>query len=373
MENISSTNERSEEPSPPVARRGSRWANLGLATVSAVFACLVMEVGYRIATGVPVFKVVNWRTERVVESTLGERAIVDPTLGWILKSNNATDDHTTLDHGIRQNFDEKTVRTGAVLAVGDSFTEGWEVDDSESWPAYLEKLTEMPVVNGGVGGYGTDQIILRTEQLLPIVRPKILIVGFLEFDIFRTGHSHFGAPKPYFTLERGELKYHPAPPIEPQTQNTFLTQLRDVSRDILGYSAAADHLLAALAPNYWYGGGQKQWTRVDTDAVRVTCKLLERLKKRADGDGIRMLLFMQYYAHVVMAADQPPDHARRVMACAAAAGIQVVDQYSSLRAMYTADRNALRGYYMTYGDTYTHMNPAGNQLAAKLLADSLRK
>jgi lysophospholipase L1-like esterase len=373
MGNISGTNQLSDDPNPPAARRGSRWANLGLALVSIALACLVVELGYRIATGVPVFRVVNWRTERVVEATLGERAIPDPVLGWVLKSNYASDDHTTLDHGIRLNFDEKTVRTGAVLAVGDSFTEGWEVDDNESWPAYLEKLTEMAVVNGGVGGYGTDQIILRTEQLLPIVRPKILIVGFLEFDIFRTGHSHFGAPKPYFTLEGGELNYHPAPPIEPQSQNTVLTSVRDVSRDILGYSAAADHLLAALAPNYWYGGGQKQWTRVDTDAVMVTCKLLERLKKQVDGQGIRMLLFMQYYAHVVMAADAPPDHARRVMACAEAIGIEVIDQYRSLRALYTADRNALRGYYMTYGDTYTHMNPAGNQLAARLLADALRK
>jgi lysophospholipase L1-like esterase len=373
MGNLSNTNERPEDTSPPVTRRGSRWANFGLAAVSIVLACFVVEVGYRIATGLPAFKFANWRTERVVENTLGERAVVDPVLGWVLKPNNADDDHNTIDHGIRKNYDEKTIRTGAILAVGDSFTEGWEVEDNDSWPAYLEKLIETPVVNGGVGGYGTDQIIMRTEQLLPIVKPKTLIVGFLEFDIFRTGHSHFGAPKPWFTIENDELKYHPPPPIEVKTQNSFLTSARDVSRDILGYSAVADHLFAGMAPNYWYGGGQKQWTRADTDAVRVTCKLLERLKKKVDADGIRMLLFMQYYAHVVMAADEPPDHARRVVQCAQAMGIQVVNQYRSLRALYVADRNALRGYYMTYGDTYTHMNAAGNVLAAKLLADALGK
>jgi hypothetical protein len=367
----SDTSSGSTTPAAPA--RGSRWLNAGLTVVSILVACVAVELAYRAVTGVAVFTTANWRKERVVEGTLGTRAVVDPRLGWVLKSNNADDDHNTLDHGIRRNFTETTIRTGAILAVGDSFTEGWEVDDGESWPAYLERMTGTPVVNGGVGGYGTDQIILRTEQLLPIVRPKTLIVGFLEFDIFRTAHSHFGAPKPYFTIENGAPVYHPPPPIEAADQSGLLTAIRDVSRDILGYSAAADHLLAGLAPNYWYGGGQKQWTKVDTDAVLVTCKLLERLKKRVDAEGIRMMLFMQYYAHVVMAGDTPPDHARRVEACAEAMGIQVVDQYSSLRALLARDRNALRGYYMTYGDTYTHMNAAGNELAARQLATALGK
>jgi hypothetical protein len=51
--------------------------------------------------------------------------------------------------------------TGGVLAVGDSFVFGSEANDNESWPAYLEHELGIPVVNGGTGGYGYDQAVMR--------------------------------------------------------------------------------------------------------------------------------------------------------------------------------------------------------------------
>lgn len=52
-----------------------------------------------------------------------------------------------------------------ILAVGDSFTSGENVGDLDSWPAQLQRLTGHTVLNGGVSGYGLDQIVLRTERL----------------------------------------------------------------------------------------------------------------------------------------------------------------------------------------------------------------
>ncbi len=338
---------------------------------STLVALVVVEVVYRLVIGVPVFKLANWRIERVVIGQLGHRTVIDPVLGWTLRPHNTLEGHNTLDRGIRRNFDETTVRTGAILAVGDSFTEGWEVEDDDTWPAYLERLVGMPVVNGAVGAYGTDQIVLRAEQLLPIVRPKVLIVGFLDFDIVRTAHSHFAAPKPHFTIENDELVYHPPARLEPDRQSSFFLAVRKSSRDVLGYSAVADHLLARLAPDYWYGGGLGDFQLAPTDAVAVTCRLLARLKKQVDQQGIRMLLFMQYYAWFIYASDTAPNDARRVIACARAEGIQVVDHFPSLRAL--ADRSALRPYYMVYGDLHTHMSPKGNEHAAGLLAAALRE
>ena len=48
-----------------------------------------------------------------------------------------------------------------VLAVGDSFTEGWGRDDEATWRAHLESDTGWRVLNAGVRGYGLDQIVLR--------------------------------------------------------------------------------------------------------------------------------------------------------------------------------------------------------------------
>jgi hypothetical protein len=44
--------------------------------------------------------------------------------------------------------------------VGDSFTAGADVAEHESYVAQLEAMLNYPVINGGVGGYGTDQMIL---------------------------------------------------------------------------------------------------------------------------------------------------------------------------------------------------------------------
>lgn len=356
---------------PPIVGR-SRWSNAVTIMASTVLALVLVEVVYRLATGVPVFKVANWRVERVVVGQLGHRTVIDPVLGWTLKPHNTLEGHNTLDHGIRRNFEETTIRTGAILAVGDSFTEGWEVADDDTWPAYLERLVGMPVVNGGTGAYGTDQIVLRAEQLLPIVRPKTLIVGFLDFDIVRTAHSHFAAPKPYFTLDGSALRYHPPARLEPERESGWFASVGKRARDVLGYSAVADHLLARLAPDYWYGKGLGDFQLAPNDAVAVTCRLLERLKTTVDRQGIRIVLFMQYYAYFIYTADTAPRDARRVIACAREAGIQVVDQFPSLRAVAAADPAALRPYYMVYGDLHTHMSARGNQHAAELLAAALR-
>src|SRR5262245_38381176 len=230
------------------AKQGSRWGNVALLLVSLLTTLLLIEIGYRVAAGLPVLKFANWRTDQVFKVNLGElKAIFDPVLGWTNKASNKHEDgYTTIDYGVRKNFDETTIRTGAMLAVGGSFTEGWEVKGDESWPAYLEKLTSAPVVNAGTGGYGADQTILRAEQMLPIVKPKILLVGFHEIAIVRAGHTVFGAPKPYFTLENGELQYHPPTFIEPREKTAVPWTAAYVIREALGYSAFVDYLLTRL-------------------------------------------------------------------------------------------------------------------------------
>jgi hypothetical protein len=353
--------------------RASRRANLILALVATLVSLAVLEFGYRIVAGVSVFKFINWRLDQVQMHRLGEHGMMDPELGWSLRANFSSEHYNTIDLGIRRNFDETTVRTGGILAVGDSFTEGWEVGDSESWPAHLERLTGIPVINTGVSAYGTDQILLRAERYLPLVKPKTLIIGFLEFDISRSGFSWFGAPKPYFTIEKGALRYHPPAPFEPMSQTGMISSVAGSLRQPLGYSALADHLLSRLAPNYWYGTDGVQFHQIKTDVVAVTCALLARVKKKADADNVRTLLFMQYYAPVIIESEKPTDHARRVLACAEAVGIETVDQFAPLRAVAAADPNALWGLYITKGEMFTHMTSKGNEHAARLLAAALKK
>lgn len=351
-----------------------RSRNVLLVVGSILFALVAVEIVFRLAMGLPVFKFVNWRTEEVTVDNLGERALFDPVLGWVLRDNYRSDGFNTLDHGIRRNFSETTIRTGALLAVGDSFTEGWdEVRDNETWPAHLESMIGKPVVNGANGGFGTDQIILRIEQLLPIVRPKTLLIGFHELDILKAAYSAWGVSKPYFTIEGGALRYHPPQPLEPYKTAGWSGAVKRSVRNVLGYSAVANHLFGRLAYFYWYGPEQQLVTRVHTDdvAVEITCKLLTRVKTKADGAGIRTLLFLQYYAPAIF--DPQSAFSQKVMACARAIGIKVVDHYPALHAIIEKDRRGLMPYYVMNGTFFGHMSSLGNRHAAELLAAALRE
>jgi hypothetical protein len=360
---------------PAADRQGSRWGNLVLLLVSFLITLLCLEVGYRVVAGLPVFKLANWRTEQVVKVNLGElKAEYDPVLGWTNKASSYNEDgYTTIQYGVRRNFEETTIRTGGMLATGDSFTEGWEVKDHESWPASLEKLTSAPVVNAATGGYGADQTILRAEQMLPIVKPKVLLIGFHEIAIVRAGYSIFGAPKPYFTLENGEPRYHPPKFVEPREKNTLTWKIAYEVRELLGYSALADYLFTRLNPNFWHGDGAHDlYQKTDVDEVAVTCALLKRLKAQTDKDGIRVLLFLQYYATLILSSEQPGPASLAVAACAKAMGIRVVDQFASLRSIViTGPPNVIREYYWYYDGTFGHMTAKGNMNAAVLINSAL--
>src|SRR5262249_54734766 len=199
----------------------------------------------------------------------------DPELGWRIKSNVAVSGFNTLDYGIRKNGREHGIRTGGMLAVGDSFTVGWDVADEESWPALLEQLTATPVVNGGVAGYGIDQSIMRAEQLLPVVRPSVLLVGMLRDDIKRANFSAYGLPKPYYVVDNNGLVLRNSPVPKGTTTGTIWLSVRHW----LGHSLIADRLMAKLDPMGWYG---YTYAHIQNDPVDVACKLLQRLKRRTD-------------------------------------------------------------------------------------------
>jgi hypothetical protein len=68
-----------------------------------------------------------------------------------------------------------------LLAIGDSYTLGWGVADSETWPWMLQEARpDLHVRNYGVAGYGTYQTLLSLEQSLPRrAAPRFAVYGML--------------------------------------------------------------------------------------------------------------------------------------------------------------------------------------------------
>lgn len=366
-------------PSPPELPGSSPAVNRGLSiagnvlvfALSILFSLVVAEFAFRAVMEVPIFDGTDWRADGARFKRIGDRAITDPQLGWTLKPHYRSEGFTTLDHGFRRNFGETELRNGGILAVGDSFTEGFdEVDDADTWPAHLEKITGTPVVNAGVAGYATDQIILRAEQTIPIVKPKTLIIGFTEVDIYRASLTEAGAPKPYFTTDDGELIFHPPSPLESGEQEGLIGK---AMRSVLGYSALSHHLFSRLAPHFWYPAEGSLYEEVENEPVDITCKLLARLKQQTDANQIRFLLFLQYGGELVLEEPVILPDMKKITECAQKAGIQVVDQFAPLKAVTRGDPELVALYYTLDEEEFGHMTPKGNGHAAQLLGAALKE
>jgi len=86
-----------------------------------------------------------------------------------------------------------------VLAIGDSTTFGWGVDDDESYPARLERLlaADFPsrrpsVVNAGVGAYDLKQAARLLGHFAPVLEPDVVLVGAYWNDLPYEGVSPEG-------------------------------------------------------------------------------------------------------------------------------------------------------------------------------------
>ncbi|MBO0766502.1 MAG: hypothetical protein J2P50_18200 [Hyphomicrobiaceae bacterium] len=345
-------------------------SRLALVLAYALLAFAAIDLGYRVHSHRPVLVLDDWRLARIQYLLFGERGMFHPVLGWVPRDEGERQVYNTLRFGVRRNFDEKGIRTGGILAVGDVFTDGGtEVEDGETWPANLERLIDAPVINAGVAGYAVDQIALRAEQLLPLVRPKTLVVQLSEEAIARAGLSSFGRSKPYFSLDGDRLVYHP--PVDAAAGADGVSGWRAKARTVLGHSAVLDVVLSRLAPVYWLGKSVEPITQqADNDPWAIGCALLQRLKRSAEQNGAHLLVFLQHQQRTVAEQAEPAGDARKLSACAGAAGIEVVDQFQSLRAVVVADAGAF-GHLYVQGDGLGEMSSAGNRRTAELLARAL--
>ncbi len=79
--------------------------------------------------------------------------------------------------------------TRRILAVGDSFTEGMGVEQQEAWPARLEHVLSasrrVRVFNAGVTAYSPVQMRQTADELIPVVKPGLLIAGIFPFGCTR--------------------------------------------------------------------------------------------------------------------------------------------------------------------------------------------
>lgn len=88
--------------------------------------------------------------------------------------------------------------TGGYMTVGDSWTFGYGVDFSDSYPGHLERITGVPVVVAASPAYGAAQAIGLAERWVERLRPRALI--FLDFGFWERSACR-GTTRPRFILK----------------------------------------------------------------------------------------------------------------------------------------------------------------------------
>ncbi len=342
-----------------------------IALASLVVAIIALEVGLRWADGVPLLPRKTFGRERVhhpfFKSNTG--ATYHRTLGWSTVPNIRAQGMNTDEYGGRlPSPHPRPLPIDGVLVTGASFSYGGEVSDEASWPAQLEGLIGTPVMNIGAGCWGPDQTILAAEEMLDVIRPTVVILGFVESAIcYAERRDVVTAFKPYFTVTDGVLVQHNNPvPL------------------FIGLASEIGWLRAVVERSYlvfWVAQWLKllRWAKPDPDAewvtprgtgVEITCRLLDRLKATAEQRGFRLVVVMQYGGNGFHVAT-PPEEGAKVIAYARAAGIDAIDEWDELRRIHDEDLERFRSLWVIQpdGQTLGHPSEAGNgQLAERLAA-----
>lgn len=209
------------------------------------------------------------------------------------------------------------------------------------------------MLNGGVSGYGFDQIVLRAEQLAERHKPTTIIVGFIADDIRRTEMRRlWRRDKPWFDIEADRLVLRGAP--IPERKPLAPSWLRHrLQRILIELPVSLQQLFGYHARNHPAG-----------HASGIVLRLVERLAKLKATHGVRVVLLAQYHPQVWLDRTFAGEECRAIRAVldrALSLGLATVDSYPRFAAEPTA-----ASFYAN-----SHANARGNAMIASLLAARL--
>jgi hypothetical protein len=136
------------------------------------------------------------------------------------------------------------------------------------------------VLNGGVSGYGFDQIVLRAERLAQLHQPAAIVVGFIADDIRRTEMRRlWGRNKPWFSLEDRQLVAKGVPVPSREQRTMFRPQ---------------ELMLRRLAPTLQHWMGHHVRAHPPGAGEAIACALADRLAALQSADAARVTLIALY-------------------------------------------------------------------------------
>lgn len=302
----------------------------------------------------------SYRALRVDQARRGYPAVRHPTLGYVPRAGfagagNHWGTRVSIDaDGFRRNGGPAPADGRPLVAVGDSFTFGDQVNDDETWPAYLEAVTQRPVKNAGVFGYSLVQAVLRVEAILTRVPAAWVIVSFIPDDINRCELKKRYASLPYFDIVDGGLALRNVP-IQDASDPDEARQRR--FKDALGHSALVDAVLANLVPQWWIVDQKEVRAHPPGVGAQIALLLVDRIAAACGERECRLLFVLQ--------GDRTTAAADAVIARARARGIVTLDLIARLGEEERIDPSVKARWFAG------HMTAAGNRWVAECVAEAI--
>ena len=348
-------------------RRPASWSGWALATGTIALCLVAAEFALRWHTSSSLL----WQFPNFIELDLRsdererDQLRYDPVLGWDLQPGAsgllAGKPITISADGMRRHATLAKEGSGPpILALGDSYTEGYAVADDETWSANLERMTARPVLSGGVRDYGIDQMVLKAEKLVPLLKPGTVVLAFIASDIDRTALSvRNRRHKPFFSAAGEGLDLRNVPVPTEAYAGPFT-----IARRILGHSYLLHFVMNRLgAYETWHG----DTLETGEDGDLLSCRLMDRFAALARREKVEALVvgFPRYEDWAwPRKGEEQRKRVAAVLACAGRAGLPVLDTYGDFARAGVADDP--EAFFVEW-----HFNERSNALAARLIASGL--
>jgi len=263
---------------------------------------------------------------------------------------------------------DNTVR---IVALGDSQTFGFGVEDHETYAVGLEGLLaadfpglDVQVVNTGTPGFGTYAQLEILQALWPELDPDIVLLQFLPANDFEENRDAVAMMQPRV---RDGMLTEVAPPAEGAQLPAWLR--------VLYWSKAHSHFMKLLSESAGYAAmrlGLAQnvaalWGEDFSDwDAELTSDLLVQVAETARAGGAMMLFVYSTAKHDLMSARYSPPRSRGVIESAAGrSGAAWID----LNERMLASEEPRRFYFVRDG----HWSPAGHRAVAEIIAAELKE
>ncbi len=177
-----------------------------------------LRLVYWLRDGTPFFAKASVGSMTTLDEHRGWRATENARVQRLTRDAGGSEHQVTFtqdEHGFRQfgNLTATGFRRPRVLVIGDSFTQGREVSDSETYFAILSKSLDAEVFAYGVAGYGTLQEYMALADYFTMIKPDLIIWQYCPNDFINNSPSlerksvinNNGMRRPY--LVNGRVEY----------------------------------------------------------------------------------------------------------------------------------------------------------------------